>query len=87
MAILAHSEGDFVLVMAVTKTYDETWIDLQLYFLPLALKTHTSDIAVHADAKVILSVRMIESDISPIASEWADALLQKVSCQVSALIT
>lgn len=41
----------------------------------------------YADAKVILNVRMIEADISPAASEWADALLQKVGCQVSALIT
>lgn len=56
-------------------------------FSPLALKNHASVIAVYADAKVILNVRMIESDISPIASEWADALLRKVGCQVSALIT
>lgn len=87
MATSAHSEGDFALVMDVTRTYVETWIDLQLYFLPLALKTHASVIAVYADAKVILNVRMIESDISPIASEWADALLRKVGCQVSSLIT
>lgn len=30
---------------------------------------------------------MIEADISPAASQWADALLQKVGCQVSALIS
>lgn len=30
---------------------------------------------------------MIETDISPAASQWADALLQKVGCQVSALIS
>ncbi|KAF0043377.1 hypothetical protein F2P81_004714 [Scophthalmus maximus] len=35
-------------------------------------------IAVYADAKVILNIRMIESDIIPIASEWADALLRKM---------
>lgn len=29
---------------------------------------------------------MMEADVSPIASEWADALLQEVGCQVSALI-
>lgn len=57
------------------------------YISPLVLKTHASVIAVHADAKVILNIRMIESDISPIASEWADALLRKVGCQVSVLIT
>lgn len=56
-------------------------------FSSLVLKTHASVIAVCADAKVILNVRMIESDISPVASEWADALLRKVGCQVSALIT
>ena len=56
-------------------------------FSLLRLKTCASVIAVYADAKVILNVRMIESDISPIASEWADALLRKVGCQVSALIT
>lgn len=87
MATSSCSEGDFVSVMAVRRTDVETWIDLQLYFLPLALKTHASVIAVYADAKVIFSVRMIEADISPIASEWADALLRKVGCQVSALIT
>ncbi len=66
MAPSARSEGDFVLVMAVRGTYAETWIDLQLYFLPLALKTHASVIAVYADAKVILNARMIEADISPL---------------------
>lgn len=30
---------------------------------------------------------MIEADVSHIASEWADALLQEGGCQVSALIT
>lgn len=30
---------------------------------------------------------MMEADVSPIASEWADALLQEAGCQVSALIT
>lgn len=78
---MATSEGDFVLVMVVRRAHLETWIDLQLYFLPLALKTHASVIAVYADAKVILNVRMIEADISPIASEWADALLQKVDAK------
>lgn len=73
--------------MAVTETNVETSIDLQLHFLPLALKKCASVIAVQADAKVILSIRMIESDISPVASEWADASLQKGGCQVSALIT
>lgn len=29
----------------------------------------------------------MEADVSPIASEWADALLQEAGCQVSALIT
>lgn len=56
-------------------------------FSPLALKIPASVIAVYADAKVILNVRMIESDISPIAFEWADALLRKVGCQMSALIS
>lgn len=67
-------EGDFVFCNS-------------LYFLPLMLKSHAVDIAVQADAKVILNVRMIETDIRPVASEWADALLQNVGCQVSALIT
>ena len=87
MANSAHSEGDFAAVMTATKTYGESEIDLQLYFLPLVLKTYASVIAVHADAKVILNVRMIESDISPSAYKWADALLWNMGCQVSALIT
>lgn len=55
-------------------------------FYHLRLKP-VHQLLLYADAKVILNVRMIESDISPIASEWADALLRKVGCQVSALIT
>lgn len=30
---------------------------------------------------------MMEADVGPMASEWADALLQELGCQVSALIT
>lgn len=55
-------------------------------FYPLCLKSHALVIAVYADAKVIWSVGMMEADVSPIANEWADALLQEVGCQVSALI-
>lgn len=55
-------------------------------FYPLCLKSHALVIAVYADAKVIWSIEMMEADVSLIASEWADALLQKVGCQVSALI-
>lgn len=55
-------------------------------FYPLCLKSHALVIAVYADAKVIWSDGMMEADVSPIASEWVDALLQEVGCQVSALI-
>lgn len=50
-------------------------------------KKHASLIVVYADAKVVLNVRMIEADISSIASIGADALLQKVGCQVSVFLT
>lgn len=87
MCASACCKGDFASLMSVRRTCVKAQIDLPLYFLPPCLKSHALVIAVYADAKVIWSVGMMEADVSPIASEWTDALLQEVGCQVSALIT